>query len=124
MVVKIQRHGVTVAVERDLDGLLDLAGLVARYTGFGRDHDVLGLAEEFAFTLRCELSYVREGTNADRFRQAFACDPDIHNPRVYWDYTTERVLVQERLRGIKSATWQRWRRRASTANESPRTTCA
>lgn len=101
VIVKIQRHGVAVAVARDLDVLLDLAGLVARYTGFGRDHDVLGLAEEFAFTLRCELSYVREGTNADRFRQMFVGDPDIHIPRVYWDYTTERVLVQERLRGIK-----------------------
>ena len=101
VVVKIQRPGVGAAVERDLDVLLDLAGVVARYTSFGRDHDVLGLAEEFAFTLRCELSYVREGSNADRFRQAFAGDPDIHIPRVYWDYTTERVLVQERLHGIK-----------------------
>ena len=101
VVVKIQRPGVTTAVERDLDILLDLAGLMAQHTRLGPDYDVLGLAEEFAFNLRCELNYVREGHNADRFRQAFVGDPDLHIPRVYWDYTTTRVLVMERLRGIK-----------------------
>ena len=101
VVVKIQRPGVAAAIERDLDILLDLAGLIARHTSLGRDYDALSLAQEFAFSLRCELSYVREGTNADRFRQAFASDPDLHIPRVYWDYTTERVLVLERLTGVK-----------------------
>lgn len=101
VVVKIQRPGVAALVDRDLDILLDLARLVAEYTGFGRDYDVLGLAQEFAFNLRCELNYIREGQNAERFRQAFANDPDLHIPQVYWDYTTERVIVLERLKGIK-----------------------
>lgn len=101
VVVKIQRPGVAALVERDLDILLDLAGLVAEHTGFGHDYDVLDLAQEFAFNLRCELNYIREGQNADRFRQAFANDPDLHIPKVYWDYTTERVIVLERLKGIK-----------------------
>lgn len=101
VVVKIQRPGVATLVERDLEVFLDLAGLVARYTDFGRDYDVLGLAQEFAFNLRCELNYVREGQNAERFRRAFADDPDLYIPRVYWDYTTERVIVLERLDGVK-----------------------
>jgi ubiquinone biosynthesis protein len=101
VVVKIQRPGVAALVDRDLDILLDLAGSVAEHTDFGRDYDVLGLAQEFAFSLRCELNYIREGQNADRFRQAFANDPDLHIPQVYWDYTTERVIVLEKLEGIK-----------------------
>lgn len=101
VIVKVQRPGVVAAVERDLAVLGDLAGLLAEHTGFGRDYDTAGLADEFAFGLRCELRYVREGQAADRFRLAFVKDPDLHVPRVYWKHTTERVLVQERLHGIK-----------------------
>lgn len=101
VVVKIQRPGVAAAVERDIAVLLELADLAAQHSSFGRENDARGLVEEFAFTLRCELSYLREGQNADRFRKAFADDPDLHIPRIYWDYTTERVLVMERLRGVK-----------------------
>lgn len=101
VVVKVQRPGVAAAVERDLAALLELASLFAHHTSLGRDYDVVGLAEEFAFNLRCELSYRREGQNADRFRRAFADDPDLYIPKVHWEYTTDRVIVLERLRGIK-----------------------
>lgn len=101
VVVKVQRPGVDAAVERDLDVLTELAGLVESHTRFGSDYDVVGLADEFAFTLRSELMYGREGQNADRFREAFSEEPSSYVPRVYWDCTTDRVIVQERLRGIK-----------------------
>lgn len=101
VVVKIQRPGVAATVARDLDVLFDLASLMARHTSFGQDHDVTGLVQEFAFNLQCELNYVHEGQNADRFRRAFASDPDLYIPQVYWKYTTERVIVLERLCGIK-----------------------
>lgn len=102
VVVKVQRPGVAAAVERDLDALTELAGLVENHTSFGSDYDVVGLADEFAFTLRSELMYGREGQNADRFREAFSEDSDFYVPLVYWDYTTDRVIVQERLRGVKA----------------------
>ncbi len=102
VVVKVQRPGVEAAVERDLDVLREVAGMAETHTSFGREYGVVGLADEFAFTLRCELKYLREGQNADRFREAFAQDPVLYIPQVYWDYTTDRVIVQERLRGIKA----------------------
>lgn len=101
VIVKIQRPGVAALVERDLEVFFDLASLMTHHTDFGRDYDTLGLTQEFAFNLRCELNYIREGQNAERFRQAFADDPDLHIPQVYWDYTTERVIVLERLNGVK-----------------------
>lgn len=101
VVVKIQRPGVAASVHRDLDILLDLAGLMNRHAGFGQEYDVLALVQEFAFNLHCELDYRREGQNADRFRQAFAGDPAIYIPHIYWMYSTEQVLVMERLQGVK-----------------------
>ncbi len=101
VVVKIQRPGVAHTINCDLQILADMAQKVARYSKFGQTHDVEGMAQEFAFNLRCELNYSREGQNADHFRQLFAQDEDIHIPKIYWDYSSEQVIVMERLHGIK-----------------------
>ncbi len=101
VVVKVQRPGVAELIERDLDVLTDLADKLHRYTSFGEAYDVKTLTQEFAFNIRCELDYLREGQNAEQFRRAFSGQAYIHVPHIYWDYTTERVLVMERLQGIK-----------------------
>lgn len=101
VVVKVQRPSVERVVETDLQILHDIASLVRErlpgYTPF----DPVELAEEFAIALREELDYRREGRNADRFRENFANDDHLYVPLVYWQYTTRRLMVQERLRGIK-----------------------
>jgi len=101
VVVKVQRPGVQAQVERDLDIILDLARRYTQLTELGAILDASGLAEEFAFNLRCELDYVREGQSADQIRDNFAANDRSHIPEIYWDYTTGRVLVMERLRGVK-----------------------
>ena len=101
VVVKVQRPLVALDVERDLAVLAELAEIAEGLTTLGRDYDVEGLVDEFAFTLRCELDYAREGQNLDRFREAFADEPALRLPRVHWYYTTQRVIVLERLRGLK-----------------------
>ncbi len=101
VVVKVQRPGVAAEIEQDLAILLDLARLITEHTTFGRDYDVHSLAEEFAFNLRCELNYVREGENAERFRKVFQGDPDVCIPRIHWSYTGERVLVMDQVTGFK-----------------------
>jgi ubiquinone biosynthesis protein len=59
------------------------------------------LADEFAFALRAELDYEREGRNADRFQENFKDEDYLYIPKVYWELTTQRVIVQERIEGIK-----------------------
>lgn len=101
VVVKVQRPGIERVVNTDLDILQDLARLAQERTPLGDIYDLVGLAEEFSTSLRAELDYRREGRNADRIRSNAADDPHLYVPRVYWDYTTGRVLVQERISGIK-----------------------
>lgn len=101
VVVKVRRPGVVEEVERDLELLQAAARWAREHTGFGRDLDLTALSDEFAFTLRRELDYVREGQNAERFRRLFLGDPRVHVPRVYAEYTTPRVLTLERMGGIK-----------------------
>lgn len=101
VVVKIQRPNVEAAVSVDLDILADTARLLQTRTPLGEIYDLPGIVEEFATTLRAELNFYSEGYNADRFRANFADEPYLYIPRVYWEYTTRRVLVLKRIRGIK-----------------------
>jgi ubiquinone biosynthesis protein len=101
VVVKIQRPNIEQVINLDLDILLDLAQLAQVRTPLGKRYEVVDLTEEFAHSLKTELDYQREGRNADRFRANFADEAHMYVPKVYWEYTTKRVMVQERIRGIK-----------------------
>lgn len=101
VVVKVQRPGVETIVEEDLAIMMDLARLAARRTVWGEIYDLPGLVEEFAHTIRGELDYVQEARNAERFKVSFTGDQRITVPNVFWRYTTHRVLVLERLYGVK-----------------------
>lgn len=101
VVVKVQRPDVEALVEEDLAILGDLARLLTKNAPIGKQYDLEGWVDEFAFTLRNELDYVREGRNAQRVRENFAEDPSLHVPVVYWEHTTKRVLTMEAIEGIK-----------------------
>jgi len=101
VVVKVQRPDIQESIETDLEIMFDLARLLQEHTPLGEIYDLPEIAEDFASALRAELDFYREGRNADRFRANFAGEPYLYIPRVYWDYTTRRVLVLERIHGIK-----------------------
>jgi ubiquinone biosynthesis protein len=101
VVVKVRRPGVVEQVEEDLEILQNLAAAASRRWELADQYDLLGLAQEFAQTLRAELDYLREGRSAERFAANFASDPAVHIPRVFWETTSSRVLTLERVRGLK-----------------------
>lgn len=101
VVVKVRRPGVVEQVDEDLEILKELAATASRHWDFADRYDLVGLVEEFSQTLRAELDYIREGHSAERFAANFAADPNIHVPRVFWEATTARVLVMERICGVK-----------------------
>lgn len=103
VIVKVQRPGVAEQVERDLEILAGMAEWAEAHTDFGRDYNLTALVDEFAYTLRSELDYRREGQNDDRFRRSFAGDHGTYIPGVHWEYTTGRVLTLEQVSGIKIA---------------------
>jgi ubiquinone biosynthesis protein len=101
VVIKIQRPNIRARIDTDLNILRDVASYAQRHTPLGKVYNLEDIAEDFAHTLRSEMNYMREGRNADRFRDNFRTVPGIYIPRVYWEYTTQRVLVLERIEGIK-----------------------
>ena len=57
------------------------------------------LVDEFGRSIRQELDYQQEARNAEAFRRNFAGDARVAVPRVWWRYTTNRLLTLERLEG-------------------------
>ncbi len=56
---------------------------------------------EFSRIIHEELDYIQEGKNAEAFARNFAGNPKIKIPKVYWPFTTSRVLTLEFLDGAK-----------------------
>ncbi|MBG0740629.1 AarF/ABC1/UbiB kinase family protein [Paeniglutamicibacter antarcticus] len=101
LVVKIRRPGAVRQIEEDLEILQNLAAQASRRWAIAEDYDLMGIAAEFAQTLRAELDYLQEGRSAERFTVNFSGDDGVHIPKIFWDFTTSRVLTMERIRGIK-----------------------
>jgi len=110
VVVKVQRPHIEQTVETDLDILFDLARVVQNRTEWGQLYRLVDIVEEFAQSLRAELDYTQEGRNTDRFWHGFQDDPNVYIPRIFWDYSSRRVLVLEYVEGIKISNQEQLRK--------------
>src|SRR5699024_8722666 len=66
-----------------------------------RAYHIRDMVEEFSHSLLNELNYFMEGRNGDKIGQQFRYSNIIHIPKVYWQYTTRRILTMSRVKGIK-----------------------
>jgi ubiquinone biosynthesis protein len=99
VVVKVQRPNAARQIESDLK-LMASAARVARERVRQLDFiDTGELVDEFGRSIRLELDYQQEARNAETFRRNFAGDKRIAVPRVWWRYTTGRLLTLDRLEG-------------------------
>ncbi len=101
--LKVQRPGIDKVVPQDIAIIKGLADLVSR-TEFGQDYDVMALAEEFTNALQAELDFTQEASYTDQLRRNLSrsrwFDPtQIVVPAIYWELTTEKLMVMEWLEG-------------------------
>jgi ubiquinone biosynthesis protein len=101
--VKVQRPGAPRQVEADLSLMYQAAKLLRERVRALDFIDARSLVDEFARSIRQELDYRQEGRHAQTFHRNFAGHPHVHVPRVYWSYTSERVLTLELLDGTQVA---------------------
>jgi predicted unusual protein kinase regulating ubiquinone biosynthesis (AarF/ABC1/UbiB family) len=101
VVVKIQRPGLIKLFDIDLGIVKTIAEYFQKHPRYGRGRDWVGIYEECRRILYQEADYLNEGKNADTFRRNFRDNPQIIVPRIYWRYSSRRVLTLEYLPGIK-----------------------
>jgi ubiquinone biosynthesis protein len=99
--VKVQRPQAARQIESDLTILYQLARMAKRRVEKLQFIDTVGVVDEFARSIRRELDYRIEARNAEAFRRNFADEPRVVIPKVYWTYSSERVLTLEWLDGPK-----------------------
>ena len=101
VVVKVQRLGLEKLFNLDFKILLRLVRFCHRYLPWTRKYNLAAIYDEFFTILYQEIDYIQEGKNADRFRQNFSNHHSIIIPKIYWQFTTTKVLTMEYVPGIK-----------------------
>ncbi|CUB46206.1 putative protein kinase UbiB [Bacillus cereus] len=99
--IKIQRPNIEKIIKIDLEILQHLAELAELRLEWAARYQIRNIIEEFSKSLQAELNYTIEGQNAEKVAHQFKYHPDICVPKVYWDYTSSKVLTMEYMEGIK-----------------------
>ena len=102
--LKIQRPGIDSIINQDIALIKGLAELVS-ISDLASDFDLVVLAEEFSKALLSELDFTEEANFTDQLRQNMSrsrwFDPkQLVIPTVYWELTTEKLLVLDWLNGV------------------------
>ena len=99
--IKVQRLHIDEIIEVDLSALNWVIRLIKDIKAVRRRADLQALLDEFGRVLRNELDYTQEARNAELFRANFADVPGVYVPEPIPELTTRRLMVMERIYGIK-----------------------
>ena len=101
--IKVQRPGIDKIVEQDISLIKGVAELVS-LTDFGENYDIVELADEFSQAIKAELDFTKEADYTDKIRNNLSESrwfdtEQLVIPKVYWEVTSEKILVLEWLHG-------------------------
>ncbi|MDR2871249.1 MAG: 2-polyprenylphenol 6-hydroxylase [Xanthomonadaceae bacterium] len=100
VVLKVRRPGIKEVIEADLRLLTRLAEIVeSQLPDFKRYHPK-DVVRQFTLSLRRELDFAAECRNAERIAANFEECDQLVIPGVYWQWTRERLNIQDFLQGI------------------------
>ena len=101
VILKIRRPGIEAKIDADLKILERLASLAEREIPEVRRYRPVQVVGQLRGSLERELDLAVEARNTERFARNFADDLDILVPRVYWEWTSSAMNVQEHIEGIR-----------------------
>ena len=101
VMVKVQRPNIERIIDRDISIMRWLAELMDSRIPELAPYDMPGIVDEFARTIKRELDFFIEASNAMQLRKNFEHSTILFVPRVYTDLSSKRVLVLEKVEGIR-----------------------
>jgi len=101
--MKVQRPGIESIVSQDAAIIRGVAELVSG-TDFGKDYDIVALADEFIKALKAELDFTKEASYTQKLRGNLAKSrwfdtEQLIVPEIYLELTSQKLLVMEWLDG-------------------------
>ena len=107
VMVKVQRPDIDAIIDRDISIMRGIADLIESRVPELAPYNVPGIVDEFAHTIKKELDFFIEAANAAQLRNNFDKSDVLYIPRIFSELSTKRVLVLERIEGIRIDDFQR-----------------
>jgi len=99
--VKVQRPNMSTIIQTDLEIIKNAITLIEQRLPGAKNYELRGLLKEFSGWLEKELDYTAEGKNAEKIAKGFESDPQVIIPRIFWEFSTRRVLTMTYIDGVK-----------------------
>ena len=99
--IKVQRPGIGEIIETDISILQSMAERMEVVFPETRLYNPTGMVDDFAHQIVKELDFTRDARNADRMARNFKDVPGIRFPKIYWEFTSPKVLVMEFIDGVR-----------------------
>jgi len=99
--VKIQRPDVRELMQTDIRIMKHFAQILEKHSPIIAKYKPIRIIEEFSDWSMKELNFLNEANNIHGFYDSLRNSPNIKIPKVYDDYTTEKVLITEFIEGIE-----------------------
>jgi ubiquinone biosynthesis protein len=100
VILKIRRPGIRKMIEADMRLLSRLAEIIEAEAPDLHRYRPRELVRQFTLSLRRELDFAAECRNAERVAANFSMQPEIVVPAIHWQWTSERLNVQDYIDGI------------------------
>src|SRR5216684_3256733 len=100
VVLKIQRPGIRPNIEADMRLLAYLASLAEKSVPQLAAYHPQKVVQQFVKSLQNELDFMTEGHNAEHVAANFEDNDQIVIPKIYWEWTRQRINVQGFVDGI------------------------
>jgi ubiquinone biosynthesis protein len=97
--VKVQRPEIKKIIKADLEILGNIADILEKAFKNIENFDPSGIIDEFGHMITREIDYTLEARNIARFRENLSSMENVVIPKVYWKYSTKKVLTMEYIQG-------------------------
>jgi len=97
--VKILRPNIKKTMSRDISTLKIIIKIVSFFSKF-LSKTLCDIAELLEQTAKYELDLLREGANGSKLRDDLKGVKGFYVPQIYWQYSSEKILISERIDGI------------------------
>ncbi|MCB0477204.1 MAG: hypothetical protein KDC84_03520 [Crocinitomicaceae bacterium] len=103
--LKIQRPGIKKIIREDIKVMYHVAAILEKRMPELKSFSPIEMVQHFEKSINRELDFLNESINIQRFRNYLKRDESTkqfaYAPKVYLDFTTDKILAMEFIQGIK-----------------------
>ncbi|MGI6394264.1 MAG: ABC1 kinase family protein [bacterium] len=103
VVIKVRKPGLVETIKSDMEIIIWIADILQKTSSYSKSINFKGIAEEFFWTINQELDLIIEKSNTQKLALNFQEEQWswLHFPKMHEKYCTNKVLVMEKIEGVK-----------------------